>query len=69
MTAGTLVQALIHFIIAAHVGFGAYFVARWKGWRPAIYAAGTFILALIIPFLGGLALLWDAVRPAKKEPS
>jgi len=67
MTAETLVQALIHFIIAVPVGLGAYFIARWKGRCPAIYAAGTFILAFIIPFLGGLALLWDTVRPAKKE--
>ncbi|MEQ3680534.1 hypothetical protein [Pseudophaeobacter sp.] len=67
MTAETLVQALVHFVIAVPIGIGAYFIARLKGRRPAIYAAGTFFLAFIIPIVGGLALLWDTVRPAKKE--
>ncbi len=66
MTGELLAKALILFVVAVPIGFGAYFVARWKGRRPAIYAAGTFVLAFVHPLLGVVALLWDLVRPAKK---
>ncbi len=59
-------RALILMAVAVPIATGAYFVARWKGRSPALYSAGTFVLAFIHPLLGVVALLWDLVRPAKK---
>ena len=67
MVGEIVAQFLFNFTVAAPIGFCAYFVARRKGRRPALYAAGTFFLALIMPILGGAALMWDIIRPATSK--
>ncbi|MEQ5828490.1 hypothetical protein J3456_14085 [Sulfitobacter sp. NFXS29] len=69
MTGEIIAQFLFNLTLAAPIGLGAYFVAQRKGRRPALYGAGTFFLALIMPILGGAALIWDIIRPATKKVS